>query len=93
MRNYYDALGLHRGSEEVEALQPGTDFSADLEPDYAEDAASVLTDSVQQTHYRRLHLQYDAMAAVLQRGIPQKDTHSWSKRVVEFSPEPNELPD
>jgi len=44
-------------------------------------------------HYRRMHLQYDAIAAVISRGTPQKDTNSWNKRIVEFFPEPNELPE
>jgi len=53
----------------------------------------VLTNPIQRAHYRRMHLQYDAMAAVLARGIPQQDSNLWSKRVVEFAPEPHDLTD
>lgn len=93
MRNYLDLLGLHRDSDanekatQIEAAEP------DLEPQYGADMTSVLSSSTRGMHYRRLHLQYEAMAATLIRGVPQQDSNSWSKRLVEFEPMPNELPE
>ncbi len=93
MRNYLDLLGLHRDSDQNAKLARIEALEAELEPDYVSDITSVLCNDTRNTHYRRLHLQYDAMAATLNRGVPQQDSNSWSKRLVEFSPDPNELPD
>lgn len=93
MRNYYDIMGLHRGSHANEIVDASQELSATVEADYFNDLDSVINNREMSTHYRRVHLQYDAMAAVLQRGTPQQDSNSWTKRLVEFSPEPNELPD
>jgi len=92
MRNYFAALALHRASP-IEDLKASLESEKQsLEADYQEDMRTVLLDVTPLTQYRRLHLQYDAMAAVLGRGIAQQDSNSWEQRVVEFSPEPNELP-
>lgn len=93
MRNYLDLLGLHRDSDRSEKLARIETTEPELEPEYGSDLTSILVDDTRNMHYRRLHLQYDAMAAALHRGIPQQDSNSWSKRLVEFSPIPNELPD
>ena len=93
MRNYFDILEIDRSSDELEKLDRIAEVKSSLEDEYFDDLKTVLSDGEQSMHYKRLHLQYDAMAAVLARGTPQKDTNSWSKRVVEFDPEQNELPD
>jgi len=92
MRNYFAALKLHRASSPEDIKQRIETEPHSLEPDYYEDMRVVMLDVTPLTQYRRLHLQYDAMAAVLERGIEQKDSNSWTQRVVEFSPEPNDLP-
>lgn len=93
MRNYYDSLGIHRSSDKLEKLESIAEIKTTVDADYFEDLSAILTQDELHMHYRRLHLQYEAMAAVLDRGIPQQDSNSWSKRVVEFSPQPNELPE
>ena len=93
MRNYYEILDIDRSSDELEKLESIAEVKSELDDDYFEDLKSVLSHGEQSMHYRRLHLQYDAIAAVLARGTPQKDTNSWTKRVVEFAPKPNDLPD
>ncbi len=93
MRNYYNSLNIHRRSDELEKLEGLGEIKNSVDPDYFADVSTVLTQDELHMHYRRLHLQYDAIAVVLARGIPQQDSNSWSKRVVEFSPEPNELPE
>jgi len=93
MRNYYDVLGISRASSELEKIDGIDALKPTLDPAYSEDMETVLSDAVTDMHYRRLHLQYDAMAAVLNRGAPQHDSNSWSKRLVEFSPEANDLPE
>lgn len=92
MRNYFNLLNIHRSSDELEKLDRIAQVKPTLDVEYFDDLKSVLSDGEQNMHYKRLHLQYDAMAAVLERGISQKDTNFWSKRVVEFSPKPNDLP-
>lgn len=93
MRNYYDILDIDRSSDELEKLDRIAQVKPSVDDDYFDDLKTVLSDGEQSMHYRRLHLQYEAMAAVLTRGTPQKDTNAWTKRVVEFAPNPNELPE
>ena len=93
MRNYYDILDIDRTSDEIEKLDRIAEVKSSLDDDYFDDLKTVLSDGEQSMHYRRMHLQYDAIAAVISRGTPQNDTNSWHKRIVEFTPEPNELPD
>lgn len=93
MRNYYDILDIDRSSDELETLEQIAEIKTNLDDEYFDDLKTILCDGEQGMHYRRLHLQYDAIATVLARGIPQNDANSWTKRVVEFIPEPNELPD
>lgn len=93
MRNYLDLLGLHRDSAATEKMTQIEAAESDLEPEYSSDLTSVLSNNARGMHYRRLHLQYEAMAATLIRGVPQQDSNSWSQRLVEFEPTPNELPE
>jgi len=93
MRNYFDILNTDRFSEDTEKLNRISEVESSLEEDYFVDLKTVLSDREQHMHYKRMHLQYDAISAVLARGTPQKDSNSWSKRVVEFPPAQNKLPD
>ncbi len=93
MRNYFDIMDLHRDSHSSEVVDASQGLASTVEPDYFHDLDSVMNDEELAMHYRRLHLQYEAMAAVLTRGTPQQDSNSWTERLVEFAPEPNDLPD
>ena len=93
MRNYYSILEIDRSSDELDKLDRIAEVKPSLDEEYFDDLKTVLSDGEQSMHYRRMHLQYDAIAAVISRGTPQKDTNSWNKRIVEFFPEPNELPE
>jgi len=93
MRNYYDRLDAHRSMSDSELRERVELAEASFEPEYFDDVSTVLTDNRLHMHYRRLHLQYDAINTVLERGVPQQDSNAWSKRVVEFVSLKNELPD
>jgi len=93
MRNYLDLLNIHRSTDPAEKLARVEAAEAELDEEYGADMTSVLTSNTRYMHYQRLHLQYEAMATALSRGISQRDTNSWSKRLVEFEPSAKELPD
>ena len=95
MRNYFDLLGIHRDTDATEKMTrvEAAEMELELEPDFSADLTSVLSSKTRAMHYRRLHLQYEAMATTLSRRIPQQDTNSWEQRLVEFQPTANELPD
>lgn len=86
-------MDLHRGSDVDEKFDAVQELAAAVDADFFNDLDSIINDDERGMHYRRLHLQYDAMAAVIARGTPQQDSNSWTKRLVEFSPEPKDLPD
>jgi len=87
MRNYYRILGLERltkSSEIRETIQS-------LDPDQLaeeEDMQSVLLNDKWCSHYRRAHLQYEAIAAAINHPAMRnvEHTHNWDQRVVEFTP-------
>jgi len=87
MRNYFSVLRLDRIAPSAHlknALQELTEEQLAEE----DDIADVLAKEQRRTHYRRVHLQYDAISAVV-NGINYQsatDTHSWKKRTVEFDP-------
>jgi len=93
MRNYLDLLNIHRDTAPAEKIAQVEAAESELDAAYGEDMTSVLTSNTRSMHYRRLHLQYEAMATTLSRGVPQQDSNSWGKRLVEFETMPNELPD
>lgn len=93
MRNYFAALRIERTQSSLPTLQQAIGTLSPDELNDEDDLQSVLSNEEQLKHYRRVHLQYDAIAAVLANPAlaDQKnkfiDTHHWDKRVVEFEPE------
>ncbi len=88
MRNYFDALRIERQAS------PGSVSRAidTLSPEALHeegDLPLILNNEKYAAHYRRLHLQYEAIAATLKStGIDIDDSgNQWSKRVVEFDVE------
>lgn len=91
MRNFYELLGLARQTPSSTVKQTLNELSAEQLADEA-DLLSVMENNLSRTHYRRVHLQYDAIAAALSNPALQSsggafsDTHQWEKRAVEFEP-------
>lgn len=87
MRNYYDALGLNRSATQLEVDQQINSLSPEQLLD-EDDLELIMQNDEWQSHYQRVHLQYEAIAAAM-NGPAMKgalNSHSWDKRVVEFSP-------
>lgn len=88
MRNYFKALGLPR-------LTKSSDIRRTIEssdPDQLaqeDDLQSILMNDKWCSHYRRAHLQYEAIAAAINHPSLRdiNNTHNWDKRVVEFYPD------
>lgn len=93
MRNYFAALGLDRAESSSNRLKQSIESLSADELNDEDDLAVVLSDDEQCKHYRRVHLQYDAIAAALANPAlsdtsnPFIDSHQWEKRVVEFEPD------
>ena len=87
MRNYFAALRLDRLMSSAHIKTALQSTPADVLAD-EDDIADILSNETWRSHYRRVHLQYDAIAAVMQNvnNKPETDTHSWQQRVVEFDP-------
>lgn len=93
MRNYFTALRLERADSSLVGVQQAISKLSPEELNDEGDLQSVLSNDEQRKHYRRAHLQYDAIAAVLANPtlVDEKrkfhDSHNWDKRIVEFEPE------
>jgi len=87
MRNYYKVLGLQRLAKSNEVRQTVDSLPTDQLAEEG-DLQSVLLNDKWRNHYRRAHLQYEAIAAALNnpslRNI--EHTHNWDRRVIEFEP-------
>ncbi len=88
MKNYYARFGL---SVDADASEIEHTLSAAHHDETADmlsvtESQSVLMDPLTHTHYNRLHLQYQAMAAAV--GCLSHDdarnTHRWPERFVEY---------
>lgn len=93
MRNYYDAIGLERSTPSASLKQTLNAMPAEQLADEG-DLEVVLTNDKWRAHYRRVHLQYDAIAAALANPALSDlntDSHQWDKRVIEFEPEQNTI--
>lgn len=93
MRNYYDVLGLERSTPSADVKQTLNSLPAE-QLDGEDDLQVVLNNDQWRTHYRRVHLQYDAIAAALANpALSDLDgfSHQWDKRIVEFEPEQNTI--
>ncbi len=85
MRNYYSTLNLDVNAEKdniadaIEALEEDELLEED-------DLEGVMLNDDKRSQYKRVHFQYEAIAAALAHYDVKKfqDTHQWNKRVVEF---------
>ena len=77
-----------------QALEQALRRAAATEPAFADRVREILGSTTRRTHYERLHLQYEAMAAALDSlALPgTRDSHDWRSRLVEFEPEADEAP-
>lgn len=95
MRNFYDVLGLDRLAEK-NSVKNTLDTLTPEQLDEEGDLLEILDNTQWRSHYKRLHLQYDAIAATLANPAftDTNNHHQWDKRAVEFEPEQNtiELP-
>lgn len=87
MRNYYKILGLQRIAKSSDMRETIDALAPDQLADEA-DLQSVLLNDKWRSHYRRAHLQYEAIAAAIRHPAMRniEHTHNWDKRVVEFEP-------
>lgn len=86
MRNYLAVLGLGRNSD-IDELNVAIDSLPTDERDLEDDIRAIFSSETHQTHYERVHLQYEAIAAA-EKAIGNAlttDTNQWSRRLVEFS--------
>ncbi len=92
MRNYYDVLDLAR-SASSKALNDALGGLTTEQIEEEGDLKAIMETTEWRTHYRRAHLQYEAIAAAMNHPALQGtlDTHLWSKRVIEFEPEQNTI--
>ena len=85
MKNHFDRAGLapDASDETLDAMSGAlADDRADIEA-----AGEILRDAERRTHYRRVHLQYRALAAALDAlDAPiARDSHRWRERLIEFA--------
>jgi len=87
MRNYYKVLGLQRMTKSSDMRQTIEAMDSD-QLAQEDDLHSVLMNDKWCNHYRRTHLQYEAIAAAISHPAMRNTeyTHNWDKRVVEFDP-------
>ena len=87
MRNYYDALGLHRLTAAL-GIRQAVDAMPSEQLADENDLQSVMLNDHWRDHYNRTHLQYEAIAAALTSPAMQgaDNSHNWDQRVVEFEP-------
>lgn len=92
MRNLLTVLDLSLGASEDEIHAALDTLPAD-EVDLEVDLHAVMLTPAWRTHYERVHMQYEAMAATQARlaGGVLLDTHQWEQRVVEFDIEEDDL--
>ena len=85
MRNYYKVLGLERLTKPVDMRQTIESLGRDRLAQ-EDDLHSVLMNDKWCAHYRRAHLQYEAIAAAIKHPAMRniEHTHNWDRRVVEF---------
>ncbi len=85
MNNLLGFVDQPRGAPRAR-LEQALRRAATNEPAFAEQAREVLGSTTRRTHYERLHLQYEAMAAALDSlAMPgTHDSQNWRARLVEF---------
>jgi len=87
MRNFFKILGLQRIAKSSD-IRDTIDAMPSAHLADEEDLQSVLLNDKWCSHYRRVHLQYEAIAAAIHHPAMRnvEHTHNWDKRVVEFEP-------
>jgi len=96
VRNYYEVLELDRSATADTISKSVSTLSAEHLEDEG-DLSEILEDNQWRSHYQKLHLQYEAIAAALQNpalmncDMQSANSHQWEKRVVEFEPLQNTI--
>jgi len=92
MRNYYEVLGLHRLTKSSDMRRTIESFDP-VKLSEEDDLQSVLLNDKWCSHYRRAHLQYEAIAAAIRHPAMRniEHTHNWDRRIVEFDPVPETI--
>jgi len=85
MRNYFQVLGLTRLTKSSDLRKAIESFDPHRLSEEG-DLQSVLQNDKWCTHYRRVHLQYEAIAAAIRHPAITnvEHTHNWDQRVIEF---------
>lgn len=85
MRNYFKVLGLERLAKSTNIRHTIDELSSEQLAE-EDDLQSVLLNDKWCSHYRRVHLQYEAIAATINHPAMRniEYTHNWDRRVVEF---------
>lgn len=96
MKNYYLRFGLSADAHTNDVdhtLSARRDETADTLS--LTEGQSVLMDPLTRTHYNRLHLQYQAMAAATAclEHADARNTHRWLERFVEYPMDEETLED
>jgi len=85
MRNYYSLLNLdvNADADSIKSAIDALDEEVLIQED---DLETIMLDADKCAHYKRVHFQYEAIAAALAHYDVKElqDTHHWGKRVVEF---------
>ena len=98
MKNHFARIGRAADADEPTPSALASAEASAPEPPAPEDAVAaedleaareILGDTERERHYRRLHVQYRAMAEALDvlDAPGALDSYSWRERLVEFSPE------
>ena len=88
MKNYYARFELSADTEadEIEQTLSAAHHDETMDTLSVTESQSVLMDPLTRTHYNRLHLQYQAMAAAVEclEHEDARNTHRWPERFVEY---------
>jgi len=92
MRNYFDALELQRVATAAD-IKKAINLLTPAQLTAEDDLESTMQGQLCLEHYRRSHLQYEAIAAAMSNpSMSEADnSHQWDKRVVEFEPVQNTI--
>ena len=86
MKNLFARLGIRPDASDTEICD-ALDALPEDDDSFAEETAAVLLDPARREQYDRVHLQYEAAAALFgSRDDHDTDTHHWQRRLVEFDP-------
>ncbi len=87
MKNYLARFGLSTDAN-ADAIESALSAQSDVAADTLSltEGKKVLTDPLTHKHYKRLHLQYQAMAAAVDcmQHTNARNTHRWQERLIEY---------